>query len=549
MSFQWPRDGASVVLLPAGALGGAIFQLAIEWTSHHLLTPAIYVKIEEQREESLGNFETHGPVPIKAHVVGRNGEVEVSLVDELTRNDLVLLRIGACRLVEESAAYHEKQDRLIDRIRLQIRNSAPRLESNNEITVGTKVMLLNLISGPTMRNGGSTKHLLELEWDANIIISPEDRPTPSGFDSFTSDTEVKFPGFLLSNIASTLGLWTGVNKSILELSEIEKSTTYDKVLVQRTFARIVKTDGVAIKMAAASLKQIEESGNPIADATFVLKGKERIKDQDLATEIESLVKSTLEADDRALTFKLEPFAGVDNVTKVKFLKGVQMFFSFLFQKLISLPRNFIESIIEIFNRKSTEILFGADSGYEIGVERDLEKLGLNRKDNQDLIKIREVKTFVQGKLGEMGLTPNYRADHPGLWKTQRDFVIDILDGTLKTNQGKVLADTEKLIPKYGNFWEVPTFVLDPDEDPQQLQSTLDWLDADAALKLRATLDEEVEALEAESKEYGLEFVEFDRKKQEAKLVVRQIRNFREKVADREKMLAMIIAEIGEGEHE
>lgn len=544
MTFQWPKDGVSVVLLPAGALGDAVFNLAIEWTSHHLLSPAIFVKLDEQSEQSLDQFESSGPVRLVAHVIGRNGEVAVSLIDELTRNDIDLLKIGACRLVEETDSYHEKQDRFIDRVRSQIRNSAPKREIDSDYVVGTKIMLLNLISGPTMRNGGSTKHLLELEWDANIIMSPEDRPTPSGFDSYTDDTEVKFPGFLLCNIASTLGLWTGVNKSVLELQEVESSTAFDKVLVQRTFARVVKTDGVAIKMAAASLKQIEVEGNPIADPTFQLRGKERLEDAELTAEIANLVKSTLAADNRALSFNLEPFQGVEQVTKVKFFDGVKMFFTFLWQKLISLPRNFIESMVEIFNRKSTEILFGADSGYEVGVERDLEKLGLNRKDNQDLIKIEQVKNLVNEKLDELGLTPNYRADHPGLWSAQRKFVIDILDGTLENNKGKILADTEKLIPKYGNVWGVPSYILDPDEDPEQLKSTLDWLDADAALKLKTSLDEEVALLEKEATEYGLEFVEFDKEKQEAKRIVRQVRNFREKVADREKMLGMIISEIG-----
>jgi len=544
MTFQWPRDGVSVVLLPAGNQGDAVFNLAKEWTSHHLLTPAIYVKLDEQSELSLDRFESSGPVPLIAHVIGRNGEVSVSLIDELTRNDIDLLKIGACRMVEETDSYHEKQDRFIDRVRSQIRNSAPKRESDSEYVVGTKIMLLNLISGPTMRNGGSTKHLIELEWDANIILSPEDRPTPSGFDSYTDDTEAKFPGFLLSNIASTLGLWTGVNKSVLELQEVESSTAFDKVLVQRTFARVVKTDGVAIKMAAASLKQIEVDGNPITDPTFELRGKERLEDAELTAEIANLVKSTLAADNRALSFNLEPFQGVDQVTKVKFLDGIKMFFSFLWQKLISLPRNFIESMVEIFNRKSTEILFGTDSGYEVGVERDLEKWGLNRKDNQDLIKIEQVKSLVTEKLDELSLAPNYRADHPGLWSAQRKFVIDILDGTLDTNKGKILADTEKLIPKYGNVWDVPSYILDPDEDPEQLRSTLDWLDADAALKLKTSLDEEVALLEKEATEYGLEFIEFDKEKQEAKRVVRQVRNFREKIADREKMLGMIISEIG-----
>jgi hypothetical protein len=544
MSFNWPSEGVSITLLPAGLLGDEIFDLAVEWTSHHLLVPSIYVKVDEQGSSAFSKFEENGPQKIIAHVIGRDGEVEVSLIDELTRNDSSLLRVGACRLITASEAFHEKQDQLVDRIREQITLSAPKHEKDGSSYVGTKLLLMNLIAGSSKQDIGSTERLLELDWDVNVVFSSEDRPTPTGFDSFTIDKEEKFPGFMLSNIASTLGLWSGINKSVLELSDIEKSTTYDKVLVQRTFARVVKTEGVAVKMAASALKQIEDFGNPIVDPTFELRGKERLEEKETAAAISKLVQSTLEADNGALSFNLEPFAGVQGVTKVRFLDGVKMFFSFLWQKIVSFPRNLIESMVEIFNRKSTELLFGEDSGYVVGVERDLEKLGLNRKDNQDLIKIEQVKNLVQSKLEEMSVTPTYRADHPGLWSTQRNFVIDILDGSLEGYKGKVLADTEKLIPKYGNVWEVPSFVLDPDEDPEQLLSTLDWLDADAAVKLKSTLDDEVILLQKEATDYGLEFVEFDKEKQEAKLVVRQIRNFREKTADRERMLGMMISEIG-----
>ena len=71
-------------------------------------------------------------------------------------------------------------------------------------------------------------------------------------------------------------------------------------------------------------------------------------EEEIDGEIAKLVKNTLQADDRALSFKLEPFPGVDTKTKVKFLVGVKMFFSFLWEKIKSFPRNIIESVIEVF---------------------------------------------------------------------------------------------------------------------------------------------------------------------------------------------------------
>lgn len=270
MAFRWPKEGVSVVLLPSGELGQQVLSLAKEWTAHRLLAPSLFVVVEEQDPRALEPFTSSGPVRMAAHVIGRDGTVVDSLIDQLGRDDLDLLRVLACRFVEDSQSFHHEQDRLIDRIRDQVEFSIARHERDGSKSVGTKLLLLNLISGPTMRTGGSTRHLLEFEWDANIVLSPEDRSTPAGFDTFTDENDPTFAGFILSNIASTVGLWTGINKSVLELSGVDQSATYNKVVVQRTFGRVVKTDGIAIRMAASALKEIEDHGNPASDPTYVL---------------------------------------------------------------------------------------------------------------------------------------------------------------------------------------------------------------------------------------------------------------------------------------
>ena len=123
MAFRWPKEGVSVVLLPSGELGQQVLSLAKEWTAHRLLAPSLFLVVEEQDPRALEPFKSNGPVGIAAHVIGRNGSVVDSLIDQLGRDDIDLLRVIACRFVEDTESFHHEQDRLIDRICEQVKSS------------------------------------------------------------------------------------------------------------------------------------------------------------------------------------------------------------------------------------------------------------------------------------------------------------------------------------------------------------------------------------------------------------------------------------------
>lgn len=545
MAFRWPKEGVSVVLLPSGELGQQVLALAKEWTAHRLLAPSLFVVVEEQDPRALETFTSSGPVRVAAHVIGRDGSVVDSLIDQLGRDDIDLLRVLACRFVEDSQSFHHEQDRLIDRIRDQVEFSIARHERDGSKSVGTKLLLLNLISGPTMRTGGSTKHLVEYEWDANIILSPENRSTPSGFDTFTDDKDPTFAGFILSNIASTVGLWTGINKSVLELSGADQSATYNKVVVQRTFGRVVKTDGIAIRMAASALREIEEHGNPAADPTYVLDGKKRLKDEEFQPAIANLVEDTLKASDSALRFNFDVSKEALTGKKISFVEGLKMLGSFLWDKIVSFPQNLLEAIIETFNKKATKLFFGEDSDIAIDVHKDLRRYGMQVRDGEDLLKIQKVKDTVKSVVDDILLGPTYRGQHPQLWLQQRELILGVLDGTSPHSSGKILADTEKLIPKHGNVWSVPEFLLDEDEDPDEIISSLDWLDVDEAQKIGSRLDDEIALLQSELRESRQEMLDAEKEKLDAKAAARKLRNERSREESKDKSLKTIIKEFGD----
>ena len=86
MAFRWPKEGVSVVLLPSGELGQQVLALAKEWTAHRLLAPSLFVVVEEQAPRALEPFTANGPVRMAAHVIGRDGSVVDSLIDQLGRD-------------------------------------------------------------------------------------------------------------------------------------------------------------------------------------------------------------------------------------------------------------------------------------------------------------------------------------------------------------------------------------------------------------------------------------------------------------------------------
>ncbi len=174
MTFQWPSEGTSIILLPHGEEGKRVFALAEEWTQHRLLAPALYVFAEDQVDDAYKAFEETGPVKINASVTGRDGHCDVSLFDELGRNEIKTIKVLACRLVDSHESFNKQQDQMVDRVREQVERSAPLREEDGQKVIGTKIIRLNLIAGESTQSQGSSEHLLEMDWDANIILSPED---------------------------------------------------------------------------------------------------------------------------------------------------------------------------------------------------------------------------------------------------------------------------------------------------------------------------------------------------------------------------------------
>ena len=298
-------------------------------------------------------------------------------------------------------------------------------------------------------------------------------------------------------------------------------------------------------MAASALKEIEDHGNPAADPTYVLNGKERLKDEQFQPAISKLVEDTLGASDAALRFNFDVSKEELTGKEIGFVEGLKWLGAFLWDKIVSFPRNLLEAFIETFNKKATKLFFGENSDIAIDVHKDLRRYGMQVKDGEDLLKIQKVKDSVKSVVDDILLGPTYRGQHPQLWQQQRELILAVLDGNSPHFPGKILADTEKLIPKHGNVWTVPEFLLDTDEDPDEIISSLDWLDVEEAQKISTRLEEEISLLQSELRESRQEMHDAEKEKLDAKAAARKLRNDREREASKDKSLKTIIKEFGD----
>lgn len=545
---KWDPDGTPVILLPADDRGDGLFELASSWTSHWLLSPAIWVKVADIKADKGEVFikgeKPKSPPTIRAFVTGRNGFKEVELFQELGRNELELLRLITCRSIETNQAYHELQDKVVDVIHHYVKISAPLHEPSENHKVGTEVKTTNLIFAPTDQSGGSQENLFEFEWDLNILVSPEDRPTSAGFDSFTRySNEDQLNGFILANIATAAGIWSGVNKTVSELSEFDTSSAFDKILVQRTFVRGVLTEGVAIRFAADALKYIEDHGNPLDDPLFSIKGIEKLTESEVYTQVKQAVELALKEDNSALSFNLTSPPSEKDSPSIGFFKTVWLFVKFSLNKLLAFPGWLLEDFISVFNRKATKLFYGEEGVAKIDLNVDFKKVGLTKDTYRLTQEVIVNKESLLKKLQTIDNLPDYRNTHPNLWSGIRKDLLSYLDGSNSQNKDKVISNPQVIIPVLGNKWVMPDFLVDPDDDPEEIISELDWLNVDDALKIKSKIEESIREIDDEMLQIKTSQSEVENARDQSKKQLKKFKKEKDKNDEEAETIEMILTEV------
>ncbi len=437
----WSDGIVPVILLPGEPRGGRLLDVIEQWTRSWLLAPALWIRVEDVLDEA-GEYAvatTGRPPRITGHVIGHNGRRTVDVFRELGRGEVSILRMLVVRWVDDFVdpaltTHDARQDQTLEVLSEFVKLSQPdeRRTATGE-TVGTRVVKANLVFAPTNRLGGSRLHLLERKWNVNIVVAPEDRPTPSSFDAFTRDTdEARMDAFILANVATAAGLWPGLNKSVYELDTADLNARGQEVCVaQRVNVRAVLSDALAFRTAQRALVDSVRAESPLLDPLIAsnVSTLEVLDPADNEEAVARMVGLTMRIDNGRLGYRRRDLLPYRKIRR-GIWASIWAFFKFFMDKLLATPGWIFDMITTKASKKATAALHGEEGAEEVDASLDFgrSRSRLDRQIGQQAEQLEQRKEQLRRQFAEP-LTLGKRDLAPKMWSEIRTLIFSVLDGS------------------------------------------------------------------------------------------------------------------------
>jgi hypothetical protein len=401
--------------------------------------------------------------------------------------------------------------------------------SNKEI--GSQLIKVNLIFSPSEATGASYPHLHEPLWDFNIVVAPEDRTFPTGFDSFiSSQNREKLTGFILSNTVTAAGIWTGQNTSVYEEEEkrSQNSAQYDKVLVQRSFTRAVVSDALAFRVAAHALeKLLVYNDETIAEISRNTDWK--ILEVEVETKlINVLVNQAMELNNNELDYISPDSLKIPDKKKISLKNRILEFLRFVLGIFAKLPIWIFTAIFKGIANFVSRKIDSEDGEYEINIEIDFPRTKLDGMLEAELIQLQQ--NLLKGQLAvDEWPRATLRKAPPHIFLNLRNMLFNSLDKTTyKDSVEEIFSDASRVIPDTRATWNLKnvenyndfsTILQDDDEENSKFNDDLTWLNTESITKTKFELDKLVDSL---TQEFSLESTESDELNSELEIIIKKV---------------------------
>lgn len=529
---------ASVIILPGGESDSALVDLVEQWTKCWLLKPAFWVSVNDF------NKIANQTAKVMATIVGRNGRKEIDFLQYLSRNEISCINLIAIRLIEENTNYNGQQDDLVDLVTDHVTRARPVTEHGSNGQAGMKIVKANLVFAPTDRMGISAKELYEAKWEANLVVSSEDRRTPSRLDGYLRYSERgRFISFVLMNVASSAGLWSGQRKGIFEIVSSKNSHTpaFGRVRLMRVFVRGILSEGLSMRVAAEALKRAAKADqSKIESRTFPNPHLEALEGPYIDKRIEEMFAASMKLESGDLNYESPSYESKIERDSVGVKGALRSFFRGSWALMKVLPIWFFAAIWNALARALTLRLFGERGKQEVKGSIDFPQTKLDEDVNETIKSIRERREKVSKDRHENWPTNVLRRPRPGLWAGLRKIILGNLDGSAlpsemsdqKNDAGivKVIGDVNLVIPSYkeSESWKLPPHIqrtvesetrsalwfedkkLDELENFLRGRKTTMEQARDVKILEEGALKSEIDAIEAQIHEMALRLERLDR---------------------------------------
>lgn len=477
----WGEAGITLVVLPAGAQGDALFSVAREWTSLRLLSPSIWV-----RPESLVRGD--GPPRIAATVLastksGETQEKELDLFKLLAIQKLSLVRLLVVRPAVPGGVFDKVQDEFVELLAPYLERAIPQVPASaTDPDSDISLVKINLITGPTEHVVEDATPLMDTLFNVHFVPSAEDRTGPRTGDAFVRDEpgSPKFAGFTLLHIATLGALWVGIPKGGYELAG-QAVWEGDSVYVSRVFVSAILTDGLIRRACARVLETIADSRGSIEDlgVGLTIEGTYPIQDSDVDLWLDFMVNATFNFEDGMLNYKPVLESPTPPQKKLSFAGQLADFFRFAFGKLLRVPFFawlwVLKKLANLFNQLFQRGDKGAAQVVSPEEHADLlDKELLSKFDD-----VFEVKRLADQALVSPVGRSSLRST-PGLWERIRKLVFGFMDGSNLSQFG---------VSKSENGWPVFYRVTSSFPDPSdKIKPELDGFSSEKEFGWGSTIE-------------------------------------------------------------
>ena len=462
----WPAKAASVIILPSGERGQVLHAMAKSWSQSGILGQALWVMPKDDLNKSHD-------LAIEAQIFGRQKVVSVDLFQQLAQNPLSILRILAVRLLVDQKDEDPIQDYVISALDRLTNVGVPvQTGTTGTTSSGTDVQRINMIMASSWIEEVKHRSLTESRWTHNLIISPEDRTSPWGIDAFVRE-ETNLYGITIANIASVGGLWMGTPKGSFEITSHNRSGVPGQIWLQRTFARGVLTEGLAVAQSAKALLAAAdaESNNLRPEYGLQPEGIAILPDDQIANVISDMSAIIFKLGDGALSYNAFKSDDESGRRKIGVIGQLVEFAKFAWNKTLMIPIWIFESVIGVVSRKFTKIFQGEEGDAEVDANIDL-KRPLDKRDEEvknSIFDLNKRRLAALGPESKMQSSTLVRST-PELWANQRKYLFAMLDGSdgpagisvpEKEQRRLVFGRLRDVVFDVNDEWQVPT-VMSPE---------------------------------------------------------------------------------------
>lgn len=456
-----------VLLLPPGLLGSQVFIYAGEWAKLGLIEDLVVVPFEQLVDDSVRSELFLGTrlglsVSPESHTESR------TVLELLGSGGLEGVTIVAARHLGEDSELAKRAAKGHRRFLEMVKEKLPQDAVINGVLVkGAAISSANLIFAASKEEKCSNPGLmLDHSWDENIFFSPEDRENPTSIDVFPAVmSNDELAAYALSSALTVLGGWVGSSGNALPDHRAGARISEELPMARagRTFNRVVVTQSFSILNAAEAATSLIAKVSPLVDPFLAAE----VRDVEVLSEdradlvVDRLYEWIFSREDSALTYRrLAPHVPFSDRSE-SWLQSKKGFAQFSLDKIASIPSLIFRSFLDMVSRRSTEKMYGSNSGVRVDTRIDL---GIKTSDpslSDGLNQLSQAQDRVRRLLAEP-LPETLRVSLPTLWAEMRDGIIGLADGSpgptafpvKRSEDGRiqVIPNISKLLPAPGDTW-------------------------------------------------------------------------------------------------